>query len=358
MKIAVVTGGTGGHIFPALSLEKELKKNPYVEKIIFVAAATSLSKWVLEKRRDIVSIPSRGFVGKRFHEKILAVALILAGLFKSLLLLKRENPDIACGFGGYGTLPFFLACRFLRIPFVLHEQNLIPGRSTRFLSRFSKEVLISFPETKYPLPNAKTVFIGNLPREDFIHYHYSLKSSGYKPEDKKLVLVIGGSQGSRFLNQNAPRPLLKILNDFPDLSIVHISGEREQKAVETLYRNEARARVMGFCLDMLSLFKQARLVISRAGATILSELSLCGVPSILIPFAKSADNHQYHNALWFRERGGCLLIEERDFTESFFYNTVRDLLKTPSQLVKMSEVLVSLARPDATKNAVERILKC
>jgi len=358
VKIALVAGGTGGHIFPAMALEKELTKNESVKNITFLATTTSLSRRVLKKRKgDLISIPSHGFIGKRFYEKVLAIAYVLGGLFRSLILLKKEMPDVACGFGGYGTFAFLLMCYIRRIPFILHEQNLIPGRVTRFLSRYSKEVLISFPDSQDRLPFRKAFFTGNLCQEDFVTYHRSLPNFGYEPENKRLIIVVGGSQGSHFLNQNLPRMLLKILSDFPELSLIHISGEKERKSLKKIYGvKNSRVEVLKFSLDMLRLLKEARLVISRAGATILSEISLCGVPSILIPFAKSSDNHQYHNARWFRERGAALLIEEVNFTEEFFYCSVRDLLHSHSQLKKMSSVLLSLAQPDATKLAAERLM--
>ena len=227
------------------------------------------------------------------------------------------------------------------------------------MSRFSKEVLISFPDSKDLLPPGKTVFTGNLCREDFVNYHRSMDTSGCEPENKKIILVVGGSQGSHFLNQNVPGPLLKILSDFLELSIVHISGKKERESLEKIYGSKnSRVKIIDFSSDMLSLLKEARLVISRAGATILSELCLCGTPAILIPFAASSDNHQYHNALWFRERGAALMIEEIDFTKDFFYRSLRDLLNLHPQLKKMSSALLGLAQPDAVKKAVERILEC
>jgi len=211
IKIALIAGGTGGHIFPAMALQNELKKNSAI------------------KKAELISISSHGFIGKRFYKKILALISAIGGLFRSIMLLKKERPDLSCGFGGYASFAYLFACYMRGVPFILHEQNLIPGRVTRFLSRFSKEVLISFPDSKDLLPPGKTVFTGNLCREDFVNYHRSLNTSGYEPENKKIILVVGGSQGSHFLNQNVPGPLLKILSDFPELSIVHISGKKEKK---------------------------------------------------------------------------------------------------------------------------------
>ncbi len=360
LNVALVAGGTGGHIFPAMALARELKKNEMVKKVTFLATTTSLSKWVLEKEKgEVIFIPSHGFIGKNFHKKILAVISAAAGIFRSLALVRKELPDVACGFGGYGAFPFLAACYMRGIPFILHEQNLIPGRATRFLSRFAKEVLISFPDSKNLISSKKTFFTGNLCREDFTQYHHSLNNYAYEPENKNSILVVGGSQGSHFLNKNLSGVLLKVLDKFPELSIVHITGTKEKESVKDAYGlNNARVTVMDFSLDMLKLFKQARLVISRAGATVLSEICLCGIPSILIPFAASADNHQYYNALWFRERGAALLMEEKNFTEDFFYAAVIDLLSSSSQLKKMSSALIKLARPDAPQLAAERILKC
>lgn len=359
IKIILVAGGTGGHIFPALALEEELRKNGAVKKVTLMATTTALSRWVLEGRKDIACIPSRGFVGKAFHKKILAIFFVIAGLFRSLILLKKEMPDITCGFGSYGTFAFFLACCIRRVPFIVHEQNLIPGMATRVLSRFSKETLVSFPDSSDLLPRGKTFFTGNLCREEFVQYHRSLKDRGYEPGEKRLILVVGGSQGSHFLNQNLPEMLLRILDDFPGLSLTHISGEKEREIVEDAYSSKNHVvKVISFSLDMLSLFKEARLVISRAGATILSEICLSGTPPILIPFGESADNHQYYNAVWFRDRGGAFVIEEKNFTEDFFYSSLCDLLSSPLKLKDMSSSLLKLARPDATRLAVERVLKC
>jgi UDP-N-acetylglucosamine--N-acetylmuramyl-(pentapeptide) pyrophosphoryl-undecaprenol N-acetylglucosamine transferase len=368
MKITLVAGGTGGHIFPALALENELRKNGQVKKVAFLTTTTPLSKMIIEKNENIIRIPSYGFIGKSFYKKILALIFAAGGVFSSLRLLKKELPDAVCGFGGYSAFPYLAACYMRGIPFILHEQNLIPGRVTRFLSRFSKEVLISFPDSKKLLPPGKIFFTGNLCKGEFVRYHRSLSSSGYEPENKKLILIVGGSQGSYFLNRNLPASLLKILNDFPELSLVHIAGEKEKESVKDMYKSIAwkflfsggsqsldRIRVIGFSPDMLSLLKEARLVISRAGATILSEICLCGVPAILVPFAESSDNHQYHNAVWFKERAAAVVMEERNFREEFFYNTAKGLLASSSGLKTMSGALLKLARPDAAKLAAERM---
>lgn len=359
LKVAVATGGTGGHIFPAMALEEELKKNRLVKEVNLFAAATPLSGWILENRKgDIVHIPSTGFIGKKFHSKISAIVYALKGMVKFFIILRKELPDVACGFGNWGTIPFFLVCYMYRIPFILHEQNLIPGRTTRFLSIFSRKILVSFPDSRKFLPYRKTFLTGNICRREFVDYHMSLRGR-YSAWIKKHILVVGGSQGSHFLNTNLPGALLKILEDFPPLSLVHISGKRDMEMVRYMYRQEGlRVMVIDFTQDMLEFLKKSFLVVSRAGATILSEICLCGTPPILIPFAESSDSHQYYNALWFRKRGAALVIEEKNFTEEAFYNMVRDLLRSPSQLEEMSERLLELAHPDAARLAVEEILKC
>ena len=265
---------------------------------------------------------------------------------------------MACGFGGYGSVAFLLACRLKGVPFVLHEQNLIPGRATRFLSKWAREVLISFPESVDYLPPDKSFFSGNPCREEFINFHRLLGDTGYEPGAKKVILVVGGSQGSHFLNQNLPGPLLRILDDFPGLCLVHLCGRKERGEVRNRYASRAsRVEVIDFSLDVSKWLKEARLVVSRAGATILSEIGLMALPAILIPFARAADNHQYYNALWFKERGAAAMVEEADFTGDYFYGLLKELLNSPAKLKEMSASLIKLARPDAAKIVADRIIK-
>lgn len=355
MKIALIAGGTGGHIFPALAVEKELK-NRGIEKLIFLVSATSLASWILTP--EMISLPRGGLMGKGVVEKTKGLISIIQGLFKSLKLIEKEQPGMACGFGGYGSVAFLLACRLKGVPFILHEQNLLPGRATRFLSKFAQEVLISFPESVDYLPLNKTFFSGNPCRKEFANYHQSLGNSGYEPKAKKIILVIGGSQGSHFLNQNLPGPLLRFLDDFPDLTLVHLCGQKEREEVSKKYLSRAsRVEVIDFSPDVSKWLKEARLVISRAGATILSEICLMAVPAILIPFARAADNHQYYNALWFKERGGAAIIEEANFSGEYFYHLLKELLDSPARLKEMSASLIKLAKPDAAKIMADRILR-
>lgn len=359
LKVVIAAGGTGGHIFPGLALEQELRKNRQIEKIIFLAAATPSSGWILQERKnEIIIIPACGFIGKRVYKKVLAAIFSIMGLVKSLVLIKRESPDLAFGFGSYSVFPFLLACYIRGVPFILHEQNIIPGRTIRLFSRLAREVLISFPDSEKFLPHGKTFFAGNICRESFINYRRSLGESGYEPEDKKCILVIGGSQGSHFLNKNLPGVLLNVLKNFPELSLVHISGIREKKMVEDMYGKNAAVKVLDFSDDMINLLRDCRIVITRSGATILSEISMCGVPAILIPFKESADNHQYYNALWYKERNASVLIEENDFSESFLNDILTDFLRSPLKLKKMSAEMLKLSCPDAVRLAIKRALKC
>lgn len=358
MTIFLVTGGTGGHIFPALAVEKELRREG-IEKIKLMAATTPLASWILKGYKDnIILLPGQGFMGKGIGPKIKFLAYFMLGLLRSFILIKKEKSHLACGFGGYGSLAFLLACYFRRIPFMMQEQNLIPGRTTRFLSRLAKETLISFPESKLYLPKAKTFFSGNPCRQEFIEAHQSLAKSGYEPEKRKLLLIVGGSQGSHFLNTKLPPPLLRLLSDFPDLRIVHLCGQREKEEVREAYTGStSRVEVIDFSFNILNWLKEAQLVISRSGATILTEISLAGVPVILIPFAAAADNHQYYNALWFSQKGAAVMVEEKGFTVASFYLLLKDFISSPARLKDMSASLIKLAQPNAAKVVVDRILR-
>ena len=305
MRILIVAGGTGGHIFPAIRLAEEISSRKSAE-VIFITSSRPKDRDLLSRKNiRSYSLPIIAMQSKSIFSILNFAIRLVIGTIKSLILLLRLRPGIAIGFGGYVTGPIMLLASLSGIKTIIHEQNVYPGRANRILARFVDRIAVNFSESIGHLKGFESkVFISGNPLRREIKEE---RGSG----EHFTILAMGGSQGSQTLNRVIPEALDLVGDDKKKmLEIIHISGDRDRDEVIKSYRDKnIKNRVLSFTDEIHKFYNESDFVISRSGATTVSELLFLAKPSILIPYPH-AQNHQRFNAEVLSKKGAAVLIEE------------------------------------------------
>ena len=355
MRLVVAGGGTGGHLFPGLALAEEVKTRHPRNDVLFVGSARGLEARV---------VPQTGFplalidVGPLKGQ---GTGTLLRGLFRlpralsqSLSILRKFNPDVVVGVGGYASGPAVLAAWMLRIPTAVQEQNALPGFTNRVLGRLARAVFISFDEARPFFDPARTHLLGNPIRRAFLDNYLHVKPPGAKLS----IFVTGGSQGAHGLNTRVAEAVELLAPDLgPRLRVVHQTGTRDLEAVQVRYARLAstgiEASATAFIDDMAHAYAEADLLVCRAGATTIAELTVCKKPSILVPFPFAADDHQTINARSLVQSGAALLLQERELTGQSLAAVLRGLEADRPRLSLMSRASGLLGRPEAAREIAD-----
>jgi len=352
MKILVAGGGTGGHIFPAIALAETFKGQKPDTRILFVGTGNELEISTLARRGfKHMSIAAAGLKGRSLWQQLLAILRIPKGFFQAVGIIRRFNPDIVIGVGGYASGPIALAAKLMRKRVVIHEQNVIPGFTNRLLGRISDRIFLSFPDKLGVFDKAKTVLTGNPVREEI------LATRGENQREKKTtgpfnLLIVGGSQGAHAINR-AIIEALDHLNEPERIAFTHQTGANDLEWVEAAYsRHGTNADVRPFFEDMATAYKNADLVICRAGATTVAELTALGKPAIYIPFPFAVHNHQALNAGRVTEASGGELLLEADLDGQTLAKKIDRYLSRPADLRAMATRAKALGQPNASQHMV------
>lgn len=358
-KLIISGGGTGGHIFPALSIANELKNRIPEADILFVGA---LGKMEMERVPaagfPIVGLPVIGMPRKislgwfRFGWKL------WQSMQKARKLIREFNPEIVVGVGGFASGPILKAAIRKGIPAVLQEQNSYAGVTNKLLAEKVKAVCVAYDHMEKYFPAEKIILTGNPVRQDLmapVDRQEALKTFGLTP-DKPVILVIGGSLGARMLNESI----------LANLALIRQSGVQVIWQTGRIYHREMMQRLEGnqpellrpleFLTDMAKAYRAADLVISRAGAGTISELCLLGKPSVLVPSPNVAEDHQTRNALSMVKYHAAVLVKDRDAIKELL-PVAFSLVKEKDRLAQLSANSLKLARPYATAEIVDVILK-
>ncbi|MFC1620784.1 undecaprenyldiphospho-muramoylpentapeptide beta-N-acetylglucosaminyltransferase [Candidatus Omnitrophota bacterium] len=336
MKILIVAGGTGGHLFPAIRLGEELILRGYNE-VIFVTSSRKRDKEILKK--ECATLPIIPLQSKNPRAILNFIIRLFAGTIKSLFLLLRLRPDAVVGFGGYVTGPIVLLSALLGKKTVIHEQNVFPGKTNRMLAGFVDKIAVSFSETLNYLKRfeSKIIVSGNLLRRE-------LKKT-QRAKESFTILAMGGSQGAHALNKLIPEAV-GLMDDEkkPLLEMIHITGRKDEEDVKRLYKAKGiNNRVFSFTEDIARLYSECDFVIGRSGATTVSELLYLDKPSILIPYPHG-NGHQRLNAKIMEDRGDALLLEEKGLKAEYLRDAImkfmdKDMLKEMSARAKSSNAI-------------------
>lgn len=356
LKVVMAGGGTGGHLFPGIAIAREFMARNSATRIIFVSTGNRLEKAVLSKAGfDLRSIQVAGIKGRGIWNQIKSVLKIPGATLAAMGLVKKFSPDLTVGLGSYSAGPVVIGAWLMRIPIAIHEQNILPGITNRILARFADRIYISFENTKSRLNPQKAHWTGNPVRQEL------LESVG-RPKDgtaqanrqsRFTVLIIGGSQGAHRINM-AMIEALEHLQNAERLHFVHQTGEADEAAVSNAYReNKVSAEAQSFFDDMAAQYRQADLIICRAGATTVAEITALGKAAIFIPFPYAADNHQMLNAADLAKDGAAEIIVEKELNSKLLSQKIEHYRDHPQALEDMAARARRYGKPEAAKNIVD-----
>ncbi len=353
MNVCIAAGGTGGHLYPGIAIAQEIIRQDGSSQVQFVGTERGLEARVLpEVDFELYCIGVRGVMGRNPVKALAALSQLPYAIGQCIQLLRQKRSELVIGIGGYTSPPLLLAARCLGIPRVIIEPNVIPGMANHILSRIANMVLLAFDETKRFFIRVPSHVVGVPLRREFQRCP-DIKSKGRQPGSQGAILVLGGSQGSRAINRVAVRALSLLQTRCPGLRIVHQTGAGDYLFVRHNYAEQnVDATVIASLDDMPKAYAAADVVISRAGAGSIAELTACGKPAILIPFPSAASQHQLRNAEIMLDAGAAVLIEESHLSNQLLANTIQTLIRDPSRLAEMAQCSVALAKHDATEDSV------
>lgn len=358
MKIVVSGGGTGGHIYPALALVKEIQKTNEDAKFLYIGSMNGLEeKLVTRENIPFKAIKISGFKRKISMDNIKTVTNFLKAVAKCKKMLKEFQPDVVIGTGGYVCGPVVYAAAKLKIPTIIHEQNSVPGLTNKFLSKFVDKVAICFEEAASYFPSNKVVLTGN-PRasevigQDGIKGRLSLGLSINKP----LVTIFGGSRGAKPINDAVLNMLPKFKNK--DYQVLYITGDVHFEQVNSKVQeidNLTNVKIVPFVYNMPEVLASTDVCVSRAGATTLAELTVLGIPSILIPSPYVTNNHQVKNAESLKKHHAAKIILEQELNSDILLETIESIILDKEKTKEMKENALKLGVPNATDHLLQVI---
>ncbi len=349
MRLLLAGGGTGGHLFPAIALAEQLKNEEPQSEVLFVGTERGLEARMLpELGWQLQTIEMSGWAGLGFVARVKVLGQLVKSFRQSRKILQQFNPDVVIGVGGYASVPALLAAKTMRIPYLVHEQNAWPGLANRLLGRWAKRVCLSFAEADRAFRLSATVLTGNPVRA-------GMEACPKISEGKNCLLVFGGSQGARAINR-ALLAALPLLGEWREkLEIIHQTGTLDYEETMRGYQDEGwpQVDVQPFIKDMANAYARATLIVCRAGATTLAELTTCGRPAILVPYPHAAAGHQSVNAQAMAAKGAALMMEEDDITPERLAKLISGLLHDRTSLTTMAAAAKSLARHGAAARMLQ-----
>lgn len=355
--IVLTAGGTGGHVYPAEALAEELEARGYRLMLITDSRGKDNYKGKLGEIPN-AAVWSGGVVGKSKLFKLKSLSKVCVGILQAGYLLLKYKPACVVGFGGYASFPACMAALLSGVDLVLHEQNSVMSRTNRYLSKYASLIAQSFRKVKYAPSGVKTVLTGMPVRANIVACgEMPYPACGEK--DKMEILVLGGSQGAKVFGEVVPQAVKSLgKNSQKRLKIYQQCRKGEEEAVRAAYEGSGcELEVNHFFDNMAELYARIHLIISRAGASSVSEIAVAGVPSILVPLPTAADDHQTWNAQEIAEAKAGLVLKQNEFTAAVLTKILDDMMKNPANLQAMAENAKKAGIKDAARRLAEAIEK-
>ena len=354
--ILICAGGTGGHVIPGLTIARELEKKGF--HIHWIGTKKGIeAKLVKQANINISYISISGVRGKNFLSWLLAPFKLMTSIIESTTLIYKIKPKAVIAMGGFAAGPSGIAAWLLRKPLVIHEQNSIAGTTNKLLAKFSMKILEGFPGS-FP-KNSKVVLTGNPIRPDFFKLPHPMDRFAKRKVDILRVLILGGSLGAKILNETIPATLSKWTSS-TKIAVWHQTGDQNLAQTEKEYKKhgitENVAKIEPFIIDMAKAYSWADIVICRAGALTISELTAAGVGSILVPYPYAIDDHQTVNAKYLGNAGAATIIPQTDFTPNKLLDTLQSFAEKRSRAIVMAQAAFQLSNPKALDNIVDNLL--
>jgi UDP-N-acetylglucosamine--N-acetylmuramyl-(pentapeptide) pyrophosphoryl-undecaprenol N-acetylglucosamine transferase len=344
--ILIMAGGTGGHIFPGLAVAHEMRAAGW--QVVWLGARGGMEERLVPPRGYRTEwIRAKAARGKGLVQKLLLPASLLFSFWESARVIRRVKPDVVLGLGGYVAFPGGMMASLLNRPLALHEQNAVPGLANRVLSTVSDKVMVAFPRA---LKAAE--WTGNPVRGE-IAAIASPEKRFQGRQGPLRILAVGGSLGAQALNEAVPKALALLS---PPVSVVHQSGEKHLQALRKNYSDAGvEGELVAFIDDMARRYAEADLVICRAGAVTIAELSAGGMASILVPFPHAVDDHQSANARFLADQGAAILVPQKEMTAAKLAALIGSLDRP--KLLDMAKKARALGKPDAASLVARRCME-
>lgn len=348
MKILIAAGGTGGHINPGIAIANMLKKEK--NEVKFIGTMNGLERDLVPKAGyEIIYIHAEGLHRGFSLKNLRTVKTLFSGIHECKNIIDKEKPDLLIGTGGYVTAPLMIAGLKSKVPTMIHESNALPGKTTIWLSKKVDTIALGFEDAKKRLPNAKNaVFTGNPTKID-----ENLNKEKMKEKlgiDGKMVLVFGGSQGAKKINDT----MIELINENKPLGyqVIYATGPSNyDEVISKINVDNSNFKVEKYIYNMQEVMAAADLVVCRSGALTVTEVGIVGVPAIMIPFPFAAENHQYYNAKALEDAGAGRILEEKDLNKIVLENAISDIIFSDDKISSMSQNAKKLG----DSKALERI---
>jgi len=352
-KIIFSAGGTGGHILPAINLMKHFSDRGYEVLIVTDNRGSNFIKSYSQFKSYILKSDTP--TNKNLLRKFIAFFIIINSIIKSLIILKKEKPDLIFGLGGYVSFPISFASKFLNLPLVIYENNLIFGRANKYLSFISKKIFLAkkISINTHKLSNKKIYEVGPILNKNIINNRIAKKNN----KEIFTIIVLGGSQGAEIFGKIIPQVIKKIKDEGCKIKIIQQCILSQRKEIENFYnQNYINNYIFEFEENLAELISSADLGITRCGASTTAEFAYMFTPFIAVPLPNSIDNHQYLNARYYEKEGCCWLLEQNKFNEKNLYNLVLKVMKNKSTLEDIQKNMEKKFKYDAY-SSIEKEVK-
>ena len=358
MRVIISAGGTGGHIYPALAIINKIKEKEPDSEFLYIGTHNRMEKDIVpSKGIPFESIEMYGFNKKHLLKNFKTVKCLMQSFKKCRKLIKDFNPDIVIGVGGYVTVPVIVSAKKLGYKTFLHEQNSLPGKSNKYLAKYSDLIGVSFESSIKAFPEGKAVLTGNPCSEDALNVLPIDKKELGLTSSKKLVLIVMGSLGAGRVSDYLMGELKGFKNK--DYEVLFISGKSSYDRVKA-EKYPDNVKILPFYEGLTKIMKRTDLMISRAGASTLSEIVALEIPSILIPSPFVANNHQYYNALDLVQKGAAEMIEEANLKDGVLVSMVDKLLLDGNKRIEMKKALKGMqirGSADIIYNKIKELIR-
>jgi UDP-N-acetylglucosamine--N-acetylmuramyl-(pentapeptide) pyrophosphoryl-undecaprenol N-acetylglucosamine transferase len=354
MRLIVAGGGTGGHLFPGIAVATAIRERIPESRVLFIGTSRLLDQQALAGLGfELAALECGGVKGLSLVSRLKSLMMMPGAVVAALRLMRRFQPDLVFGVGGYVTGPVLLAAKLLRVPVAIHEQNSVPGMANRLAGKLADRVLISLPCTP-PFPPYKTIQTGNPLRREILEAAGRTKQAA----DIPTLLVLGGSQGAHRVNVLMMEAVEQLQAQGVQFRLIHQTGAADREQVANCYAQLGiEAEVAAFIRDMAGVYGRADLAVSRAGATTCAELAAMGLPALLIPYPYAADDHQVTNGEYYVKGNGCRLLRESGLTGEILARTISEHLHNREELHTMAANMKTMAMPDATNRIVAECIR-
>lgn len=355
MRVVISAGGTGGHIYPALAIINKIKEKEKKCDILYIGTTDRMEKDIVPKLGiKYVGIEMEGINRKKLLSNISVFIKYKKAINKAKKAIKEFKPDVVIGVGGYITAPVLIAAHKLKIKTVIHEQNSVPGVSNKLISKYADKICVSLPNTVSYFNKEKTVYTGNPRSEEIINIKPALKKDFGLDEDKKLVLIVMGSLGSTTMTKKI-KELVPHFKD-KDYQVLIVTGKSYYGEFKKINLSK-NVKIVPFLENMINLLKKTDLIISRAGASTIAEITAIGLPSILVPSPYVTNNHQYLNAKELEENGASKIVNESEFNSTVIIPLIDTILNNKTIYNQMKKSALKLGVPTSATKFYEEVKK-